>query len=108
MLAGIDIGTSGTKALLLSDNGAVRASTTIEYPLSSPQPGWSEQNPEDWWKAAKRSLDQLTEEAGVAPQAIGLTGQMHGAVFLDDRGDVLRPAMLWNDQRTERECREID
>jgi xylulokinase len=107
-LLGLDVGTSGAKALLCDDGGRVLASATVEYPLHTPRPLWSEQDPADWWRGAKEALRQVV--AGVDPgqvAAIGLTGQMHGAVFLDERGEVLRPALLWNDQRTAAECEEI-
>ncbi len=103
-LLGIDIGTSGTKALLVDDTGRILKSVHREYPLSTPQPGWSEQNPEDWWEATQLCLAEIGEK----PDAIGLTGQMHGSVFLDLRDEVIRPALLWNDQRTAAECAEID
>jgi xylulokinase len=108
VFAGIDVGTSGLKAVLVGDDGRVIGQALEEYPLSAPHPGWSEQEPEHWWKAAQSTLDQLTRAHGAQPDAIGLTGQMHGAVFLDEKGDVIRPAMLWNDQRTARECATID
>lgn len=104
-LIGIDIGTSGTKALLIDEQGVVLRQASAEYPLSSPQPGWSEQNPWDWRRALHQCLLDLGERN---PDAIGLTGQMHGSVFLDAEGEVVRPALLWNDQRTAAECDEID
>ncbi|MDY7108056.1 MAG: xylulokinase [Planctomycetota bacterium] len=107
-LLGIDVGTSGSKALLIDADGRVAASVTTEYPLSSPRPLWSEQDPHHWWNATVASIRGVLEQAGVAPSsigAVGLTGQMHGLVLLDARGEVLRPAMLWNDQRTEAQCR---
>ena len=103
-LVGIDVGTSGVKALALSPTGDVLARAEKEYPLSTPQPGWAEQDPEDWWAAAQSALDEL----GVEPASIGLSGQMHGLVVLDAEGRVLRPAILWNDQRTAAECEEIE
>jgi len=105
-LVGIDVGTSGTKALVMHDDGVVTRRATAEYPLSTPHPGWAEQDPTDWWAAVETVLGQVGGTRDV--DAIGLTGQMHGAVFLDANGDVVRPAMLWNDQRTERECAQID
>lgn len=104
-LLGIDVGTSGCKVLLIDENGRILKSASAEYPLSTPKPGWSEQNPEDWWQGVVRCLDEIGEPS---PDAIGLTGQMHGAVFLDERDEVVRPAILWNDQRTVEECAEID
>lgn len=104
-LLGIDIGTSGCKVLLIDERGTVLKSASAEYPLSVPQPLWSEQNPEDWWTGVQACLEEI-DEPNV--DAIGLSGQMHGAVFLDANDDVIRPAILWNDQRTAAECKEID
>ena len=103
-LVGLDVGTTGVKALALSPEGDVLARAEESYDLSTPHPGWAEQDPEDWWRAAERALAAL----GGEPTAIGLSGQMHGLVVLDDRDRVLRPAILWNDQRTEAECVEIE
>lgn len=103
-LLGIDVGTSGCKVLLIDENGTVLKQASAEYPLSVPQPLWSEQNPEDWWNGVQACL----REIGETPDAIGVTGQMHGAVFLDENDAVIRPAILWNDQRTVAECEEID
>jgi len=103
-LVGLDVGTTGVKALALSPEGDVLARVEESYELSTPHPGWAEQDPEDWWRAAERALAAL----GGQPAAIGLSGQMHGLVVLDDRDRVLRPAILWNDQRTEAECVEIE
>jgi xylulokinase len=103
-LVGLDVGTTGVKALALSPEGDVLARAEESYDLSTPHPGWAEQDPEDWWRAAERALAAL----GGQPTAIGLSGQMHGLVVLDDRDRVLRPAILWNDQRTEAECIEIE
>jgi len=103
-LLGIDVGTSGCKVLLIDETGRVLKQASAEYPLSVPQPGWSEQNPEDWWTGVQKCLDEI----GETPDAIGVTGQMHGAVFLDAQDEVIRPALLWNDQRTVAECVEID
>jgi xylulokinase len=104
-LVGLDVGTTGVKALAISPEGEVLARIEREYPLAMPQPGWAEQDPEDWRRAAEEALDELGagEVAG-----IGLTGQMHGLVALDADERVLRPAILWNDQRTGAECREIE
>ena len=101
-LIGLDVGTSGVKAIAISADGEVLASAEEGYALSTPQPGWAEQNPEDWWRAAQSCLAQLPEGP------IGLAGQMHGLVVLGDDDRVLRPAMLWNDQRTAAECAEIE
>lgn len=101
-LIGVDVGTSGVKAIAISSEGALLASAEESYALSTPQPGWAEQDPEDWWRAAQSCLARLPEGP------IGLAGQMHGLVVLDDDGRVLRPAILWNDQRTAVECAEIE
>jgi xylulokinase len=103
-LVGLDVGTTGVKALAISPDGELVGRAEHEYPLSTPRPGWAEQDPEDWWRAAEAALADLAVE----PAAIGLTGQMHGLVALDEDDRVLRPAILWNDQRTGAECREID
>jgi xylulokinase len=100
-LIGIDVGTTGVKAVRISETGEVLARLEAEYPLAIPQPGWAEQDPEDWWQATQRTL---AAEGG----PLGLTGQMHGLVLLDPADDVLRPAILWNDQRTGAECAEIE
>ncbi len=107
VLFGIDIGTSATKGLAITPDGDVIATEEAAYPLSTPKPGWSEQNPEDWWRATETVLAKLTDAAG-KPAGIGLSGQMHGLVALDSGDDVIRPAILWNDQRTQAECDEIE
>ena len=107
VLFGIDVGTSATKGLAITPDGEVVATEEAPYPLSTPKPGWSEQNPEDWWRATETVLEKLTKTAG-APAGIGLSGQMHGLVALDSNDDVIRPAILWNDQRTQAECDEIE
>jgi xylulokinase len=103
-LVGLDVGTTGVKAVVVSDRGDVLARAERGYPLATPRPGWAEQDPEDWSRAAEVALRELDVE----PTAIGLSGQMHGLVALDERDRVLRPAILWNDQRTAAECREIE
>jgi xylulokinase len=104
-LVGLDVGTTGVKALAISLDGEVQARAEEDYPLSTPRPGWAEQDPDDWWRAAQAALGALGVD-GVA--GIGLSGQMHGLVALDASEQVLRPAILWNDQRTARECAEIE
>jgi xylulokinase len=104
-LVGLDVGTTGVKALRLSANGEVLARAEAEYPLATPHPGWTEQEPDDWWRAGEAALAEVGGE-GVA--GIGLSGQMHGLVLLDENERVLRPAILWNDQRTAAECEEIE
>jgi len=108
---GIDIGTSGTKTLLCDDEGAVLATAMAEHAIASPKPGWSEQHPEDWWQAVGKATKAVIKKAKVRPvdvKAIGLSGQMHGSVFLGDGPKALRPALLWNDQRTAEQCAEIE
>ncbi|MGZ6616957.1 MAG: xylulokinase, partial [Solirubrobacteraceae bacterium] len=106
-LVGLDVGTSAVKGIAIDPEGTVLALAEVGYPLSTPHPGWAEQNPEDWWAASERVLDQLSASAG-APAGIGLSGQMHGLVALDAADRVLRPAILWNDQRTADQCQEIE
>ena len=109
-LIGLDVGTSGAKALLIAADGSVVASATAEYDLSTPQPLWSEQSPADWWQGSRAAIGQVLRDGAVVPEAIvglGLTGQMHGAVFLDQADEVIRPALLWNDGRTAAQCAEI-
>jgi xylulokinase len=104
-LVGLDVGTTGAKAVAISPDGTIVAKAEDEYPLSTPHPGWSEQDPADWWAASERALSAVGAREAAA---IGLSGQMHGLVLLDDAGAVLRPAILWNDQRTAAECDEIE
>ncbi|MCG3178906.1 MAG: Xylulose kinase [Phycisphaerae bacterium] len=111
MLLGIDVGTSGTKALLCRPDGRVAATATAEHPIQRPQPGWSEQRPADWWRstvAAVRAVLRKARCTGRQVRGIGLSGQMHGSVFLDKAGRVIRPALLWNDQRTGPQCEAIE
>src|SRR5213076_1269149 len=110
-LLGIDIGTSGTKTLICVPRGKVLATATAEHPISSPRPGWSEQNPEDWWQASIKATQAVLKKAklrGADIGGIGLSGQMHGSVFIADGPKALRPALLWNDQRTAEQCAEIE
>ena len=107
---GIDISTTGAKALIVAENGEVVATATTEYPLSTPRPLWSEQDPADWWAGIQASIKGALSQAGLTGEdivGIGLTGQMHGLVLLDKEGQVLRPAILWNDQRTGAQCQWI-
>ncbi len=109
-MLGLDVGTSGAKAVLIAADGRVIATATEEYPISTPYSLWSEQDPADWWRGSQAALRRVVLESGVAATQIvglGLTGQMHGAVFLDERDAVIRPAMLWNDGRTQAQCDEI-
>jgi xylulokinase len=109
-VVGIDVSTTATKAVLLDHSGAVVASGSAEYGYDIPRPSWTEQDPHLWWDGAVESISQMMKRSGIAAvdiDAIGLTGQMHGSVLLDATGDVVRPAILWNDQRTAAECDEI-
>jgi xylulokinase len=105
---GLDVGTGGTRAVLIDEHGQVVASAASEHaPFRTEHPGWAEQDPEDWWRAAQNSIRKVLAESGVAASAIdgiGLTGQMHGAVMLDAEGEVLRPSLIWCDQRTGPQC----
>src|SRR5690349_24918009 len=110
-LLGIDIGTSGTKTLICDEDGRVLATAMAEHPISTPKPGWSEQDPQDWWTAACAATKAVVKKSKLKPDdigGIGLSGQMHGSVFLGDGPKPLRPALLWNDQRTAAECLEIE
>ena len=101
---GIDLGTSAVKLLLVDEKGTIAGSVTKEYPLSFPQPGWSEQNPIDWWNAVVAGVNELLRPIDASEvKAIGCGGQMHGLVALDKNDDVIRPAILWNDGRTDKE-----
>jgi len=110
-LLGIDIGTTGVKTLLIDERGETVASCTVPHPLYTPRPGWTEQDPEDWWKGTVTSVQEVLRMSGVDPGAIagiGLSGQMHSSVFLDRKDRVIRPAILWNDGRTTPQCRWIE
>ncbi|MGI6114369.1 MAG: FGGY family carbohydrate kinase, partial [Mahellales bacterium] len=109
-LMGIDIGTSGTKTVLFDEVGNTVASAVEEYPLYQPEIGWAEQQPEDWWNATVNTIKAVIKKSGVNAhdiKGVGLSGQMHGAVLLNKEYEVLRPAIIWCDQRTHRECDEI-
>jgi xylulokinase len=110
-LLGIDIGTGGTRAVLVGENGRVLGAATVEHAaMQSPKIGWAEQDPSDWWNAACRAVKECLGKARTQPTeigGIGLTGQMHGLVLLDAAGQVLRPSIIWCDQRTEEQCRQI-
>ena len=108
---GIDIGTSGTKTLAVNEQGHILAEATDTYPCHVPKPLWSEQDPDDWWRATVNTVRAVVKQARLKPadvKAIGLSGQMHGSVFLDAQNRVIRRALLWNDQRTAAECAEIE
>ncbi len=115
LLLGIDLGTSGTKTLLCDERGRVLATGHAPHTVQSPKPGWSEQDPAQWWAATKKAVKQVVKKAGVDAAdvgGIGLSGQMHGGVFLPKHADedaaALRPAILWNDQRTAAQCEQIE
>ncbi len=108
---GIDIGTSGTKTLAIDADGQILADATVEYPCYVPKPLWSEQDPEDWWQATVKTVRKVMRKAKLKAadvKSIGLSGQMHGSVFLDKQDRVIRRAILWNDQRTAAECEEME
>jgi len=110
LFLGIDVSTTGAKALLIDEKGKVAASATTPLTLQTPKPLWSEQDPHEWWKGTSASIRKALADAGATGAdvaAVGLTGQMHGLVLLDGQKNVLRPAILWNDQRTGAECEEI-
>lgn len=109
-VVGVDVGTSSCKTLAIDENGKVLASGVEEYPVYTPLPGWSEQNPDDWWKAVRTTLKEVSGkviEKGYMVEGVGLTGQMHGLVLLDAEGNVLRPCIMWNDQRSAPYCSQI-
>lgn len=118
LFLGLDIGTSATKALLLEESGRIVAVSSVEHPIAQPRAGWSEQQPADWWRSAVAAAREVLTRAGIGPEqvaAVGLSGQMHGSVLLGDdatasggQADALRPAILWNDQRTAQECAAIE
>ena len=107
---GIDVGTSGTKTLLINADGEVVAESDSGYPIETPRPGWTQQNPEDWWRAVVKTVRAVIKSSKLKPgdvKGIGLSGQMHGSVFLDRNDQVIRPAILWNDGRTASQCEAI-
>ena len=109
-LIGIDVGTSATKTVLFDEKGRVIASASREYSLYQPQNGWAEQNPEDWREAVLETLTQVVAESGVKKEAvkgIGISGQMHGLVMLDEKNEVIRPSIIWCDQRTSAEVEDM-
>src|SRR5690348_11890675 len=110
LLLGIDLSTTGAKALLLDERGQIVASASRPLTLSTPRPLWAEQQPRDWWEATVASIRAalaMADARGEEVRAVGLTGQMHGLALLDAHGEPLRPAILWHDQRTAAECDEI-
>ena len=111
MYLGFDFGTSSVKGVLIDPAQKIVATASAPLKVSRPQPGWSEQNPEDWWKACNsvvKSLAKAKPKAMAAVEGIGLSGQQHGATLLDASDKVLRPCILWNDARSFEECKEIE
>ncbi|WP_112480171.1 xylulokinase [Vibrio variabilis] len=109
MYIGIDLGTSGVKSIAMTEQGEILASCTVSLEVSRPKPLWSEQDPSAWWEATCESINGLKASVNLSDVlAIGLSGQMHGATLIDVNGDVLRPAILWNDGRCEAECKELE
>lgn len=109
MFIGIDLGTSGVKSILMSSSGEIIASATTKMTVSRPKPLWSEQDPDQWWKATLQSLSDLAKQHSLREvKALGLSGQMHGVTLLNKEHQILRPAILWNDGRCEEECRELE
>lgn len=108
---GIDIGTSGTKTVLFDEKGTAISSALCEYPMSQPHNGWAEQDPKDWWNAVCTTVSQVVKDSNVPTEkiiALGMSGQMHGLVMLDKDNNVLRPSIIWCDQRTAEECEDIE
>src|SRR5689334_20107520 len=107
-LLGIDVGTGGTRAIVIDERGQIIASATAEHaPFASPQTGWAEQQPQDWWRACCEAVQAVLTQNAIAAESlagIGLSGQMHGATLLDEGDEVVRPALIWCDQRTEAQC----
>lgn len=108
LLIGLDVGTTGARAVAITADGRVAAEASAPYPLLTPRPGWSEQNPLDWIEASRSVLRHVALDSDGEVAGLGLTGQMHGAVFLDAADQVIRPALLWNDQRTHQQCLAIE
>src|SRR5207248_3928258 len=111
LVLGIDVGTGGTRALIVSNNGRIVASATEEHePFASPQIGWAEQNPEDWWRACGVAVRKALANGGLGGidiSCVGFSGQMHGAAMLDESDGIVRPALIWCDVRTEEQCKQL-
>jgi len=109
-LLGLDVGTTSTRTIIIDENGKLVASSTSDYKLITPKPGWAEQIPIDWWIASIKTIKDVIKKSNISAEniaCVGLSGQMHGSVFLDSSGNVIRPAILWCDQRTYRQCETI-
>ena len=109
-LLGLDIGTSGVKTLLISLEGKIISSKTVSYPLKTPHPGWAEQSPYDWWEATLKVIEEVVSSIHIDStqiKGISLSGQMHSSVFLNEKMEVIRPAILWSDTRTSKQCSKI-
>jgi xylulokinase len=108
---GIDVGTGGSRAVLINENGLILASETVEHiPFATPQTGWAEQDPDDWWRASAEAVKKVLAAENTDPgeiASIGLSGQMHGAVLLDENDRLLRPSIIWCDQRTDKQCHDL-
>src|SRR5262245_37768738 len=111
LLLGIDVGTGGSRAVAIDKSGRIVASATVEHePFASPQTGWAEQDPDDWWRASAAAIREVTSSDNIKSDeiaAVGLSGQMHGAVLLDQHDAVLRPALIWCDQRSATQCEQL-
>jgi len=111
LLLGIDVGTGGSRAVLIDQTGQIVTSATIEHEaFASPHTGWAEQSPDDWWRASAEAIRQVVSSDNLLSEeiaAVGLSGQMHGAVLLDERDEVLRPALIWCDQRSASQCEQL-
>src|SRR5262245_43960127 len=109
---GIDVGTGGTRAVIVDEHGRILASVTEEHEaFSSPRIGWADQDPDDWWRATQIAVPKALAEAGIQKEqiaGIGFSGQMHGAVMLDASDRAVRSALIWCDVRTEKQCRELE
>src|SRR5215208_3603854 len=110
-LLGVDVGTGGSRALVVEEGGRVVASATVEHePFASPRTGWAEQEARDWWRASEAAIREVLKADGVSAEdvaCVGLTGQMHGAVLLDEGDEPLRPSIIWCDVRTHEQCRAL-
>src|SRR5437773_1012591 len=106
---GLDVGTGGSRAVVIDGAGRITTSATVEHlPFASPQTGWAEQDPRDWWRASTLAIREVLSKVKAEEiHAVGLSGQMHGSVLLDKRDEVLRPAIIWCDQRTDAQCRAV-